>query len=131
MTPPPPSSPGLLPLLPLSFTIFVFFELKYHHVFRYFCLTSASSFSYLFLLILCLVLPPPPDRVIRPGSQLTSVHRSAGCSAEGRQRQQQRPSVVYVEHVVVRVTVAHSRRGDLSIALTSPQGTVSQLLANR
>uniref|UniRef100_A0A8C4EQ00 Proprotein convertase subtilisin/kexin type 5a n=1 Tax=Dicentrarchus labrax TaxID=13489 RepID=A0A8C4EQ00_DICLA len=39
--------------------------------------------------------------------------------------------VVYVEHVVVRVTITHSRRGDLSITLTSPSGTVSQLLANR
>ncbi|CAF96055.1 unnamed protein product, partial [Tetraodon nigroviridis] len=37
----------------------------------------------------------------------------------------------YAEHVVARVTIAHNRRGDLSIRLTSPSGTVSQLLANR
>uniref|UniRef100_A0A669EEH4 Proprotein convertase subtilisin/kexin type 5a n=1 Tax=Oreochromis niloticus TaxID=8128 RepID=A0A669EEH4_ORENI len=39
--------------------------------------------------------------------------------------------VAYVEHVVVRVTISHGRRGDLSITLTSPSGTTSQLLANR
>ncbi|XP_044031068.1 proprotein convertase subtilisin/kexin type 5 [Siniperca chuatsi] len=65
------------------------------------------------------------SRTIHPGSVLTSVYESAGCSSKPLQH------VVYVEHVVVRVTIAHSRRGDLSITLTSPSGTVSQLLANR
>ncbi|KAM9307095.1 proprotein convertase subtilisin/kexin type 5 [Pholidichthys leucotaenia] len=65
------------------------------------------------------------SRIIHPGSTLTSVYETTGCSGEASQR------VVYVEHVVVRVTIAHSRRGDLSITLTSPSGTVSQLLANR
>ncbi|CAB1448387.1 unnamed protein product [Pleuronectes platessa] len=51
--------------------------------------------------------------------------RPQGCSDRPRQH------VVYVEHVVVRVTITHGRRGDLSITLTSPSGTVSQLLANR
>uniref|UniRef100_A0A8C3B0Z1 SPC3 n=1 Tax=Cyclopterus lumpus TaxID=8103 RepID=A0A8C3B0Z1_CYCLU len=62
---------------------------------------------------------------IHPGSPLTSVFESTGCSGEPSRR------VVYVEHVVVRVAIAHSRRGDLSITLASPSGTVSQLLANR
>uniref|UniRef100_A0A8D3DF75 SPC3 n=1 Tax=Scophthalmus maximus TaxID=52904 RepID=A0A8D3DF75_SCOMX len=66
-----------------------------------------------------------PIQAIHPGSALTSVYETTGCSTEPRQH------VVYVEHVVVRVTIAHSRRGDLSITLTSPSGTVSQLLANR
>uniref|UniRef100_A0A8C7Z8G2 Proprotein convertase subtilisin/kexin type 5b n=1 Tax=Oryzias sinensis TaxID=183150 RepID=A0A8C7Z8G2_9TELE len=39
--------------------------------------------------------------------------------------------VIYLEHVVVRITITHPRRGDLSINLTSPSGTKSQLLANR
>ncbi|XP_036973954.1 proprotein convertase subtilisin/kexin type 5 isoform X2 [Acanthopagrus latus] len=64
-------------------------------------------------------------RTIHPGSVLTSVYESAGCSGRALQR------VVYVEHVVVRVTITHGHRGDLSITLASPSGTVSQLLANR
>ncbi|XP_068609494.1 proprotein convertase subtilisin/kexin type 5 [Brachionichthys hirsutus] len=64
-------------------------------------------------------------RTIHPGSTLTSVFQSAGCSDKHLQH------VAYVEHVVVLVTIAHSRRGDLSITLTSPSGTVSQLLDNR
>uniref|UniRef100_H3C0R6 SPC3 n=1 Tax=Tetraodon nigroviridis TaxID=99883 RepID=H3C0R6_TETNG len=70
-------------------------------------------------------VPLPSSRTIHPGSVLTSVHESSGCSRQpGR-------SVAYAEHVVARVTIAHNRRGDLSIRLTSPSGTVSQLLANR
>ena len=65
------------------------------------------------------------DRAVHPGSVLTSTYEAAGCSDRPRQH------VVYVEHVVVRVTITHGRRGDLSITLTSPSGTVSQLLANR
>ena len=93
-----------------------------------------------FLVTLSCFLPPPlvsaahrvsffslpsRDRAIHPGSTLTSVHESAGCSGEPPRH------VAYVEHVVVGVTIAHGRRGDLSITLTSPSGTVSQLLANR
>ncbi|XP_037547912.1 proprotein convertase subtilisin/kexin type 5 [Nematolebias whitei] len=65
------------------------------------------------------------SRVIHPGSVLTHVFEAMGCSIKALQ------CVVYVEHVVVRVTITHRRRGDLSITLTSPSGTVSQLLANR
>ncbi|XP_071751056.2 proprotein convertase subtilisin/kexin type 5 [Centroberyx gerrardi] len=65
------------------------------------------------------------SRPIRPGSVLRSVYESTGCSGKPLQH------VVYVEHVIVRVTIIHSRRGDLSITLTSPSGTMSQLLANR
>ncbi|XP_073160409.1 proprotein convertase subtilisin/kexin type 6 isoform X2 [Lepidochelys kempii] len=39
--------------------------------------------------------------------------------------------VVYLEHVIVRVSIEHPRRGDLQINLTSPSGTESQLLARR
>ncbi|NP_001086467.1 proprotein convertase subtilisin/kexin type 6 L homeolog precursor [Xenopus laevis] len=39
--------------------------------------------------------------------------------------------VTNLEHVVVRVTISHPRRGDLQIYLISPSGTKSQLLAKR
>lgn len=78
-----------------------------------------TGFIYNFLLYFS------PDRTIHPGLVLTSVYETRGCSDEPQQH------IVYVEHVVVRVTITHSRRGDLSITLTSPSGTVSQLLANR
>ncbi|XP_035996608.1 proprotein convertase subtilisin/kexin type 5 [Fundulus heteroclitus] len=65
------------------------------------------------------------SRIIHPGSVLTSAYETTGCSGEASRH------VVYVEHVVVRVTITHSRRGDLSITLMSPAGTVSQLLAHR
>uniref|UniRef100_H0V652 Proprotein convertase subtilisin/kexin type 6 n=1 Tax=Cavia porcellus TaxID=10141 RepID=H0V652_CAVPO len=39
--------------------------------------------------------------------------------------------VVYLEHVVVRISISHPRRGDLQIHLISPSGTKSQLLAKR
>uniref|UniRef100_I3JKW5 Proprotein convertase subtilisin/kexin type 5a n=1 Tax=Oreochromis niloticus TaxID=8128 RepID=I3JKW5_ORENI len=64
-------------------------------------------------------------QLIHLGSALTSVHEATGCSGKALQH------VAYVEHVVVRVTISHGRRGDLSITLTSPSGTTSQLLANR
>uniref|UniRef100_A0A8B9IRV0 Proprotein convertase subtilisin/kexin type 6 n=1 Tax=Amazona collaria TaxID=241587 RepID=A0A8B9IRV0_9PSIT len=39
--------------------------------------------------------------------------------------------VLYLEHVVVRLSISHPRRGDLQISLISPAGTRSQLLARR
>uniref|UniRef100_A0A8D0GUK2 Proprotein convertase subtilisin/kexin type 6 n=1 Tax=Sphenodon punctatus TaxID=8508 RepID=A0A8D0GUK2_SPHPU len=39
--------------------------------------------------------------------------------------------VVYLEHVVVRVSILHPYRGDLKINLISPSGTNSQLLGKR
>ncbi|CAL8278916.1 unnamed protein product [Merluccius merluccius] len=65
------------------------------------------------------------NRPIGPGSVVRSVVKSRGCSGSPLKH------VAYVEHVVVRVTITHSRRGDLSISLTSPSGTVSRLLSNR
>ncbi|KAK5851566.1 hypothetical protein PBY51_023112 [Eleginops maclovinus] len=65
--------------------------------------------------------PRQLGRAIYPASVLTVVFRSSGCSSR----------VGYVEHVVVRVSIDHRRRGDLSVTLTSPAGTVSKLLANR
>uniref|UniRef100_A0A3B3TN60 Proprotein convertase subtilisin/kexin type 5a n=1 Tax=Poecilia latipinna TaxID=48699 RepID=A0A3B3TN60_9TELE len=67
-------------------------------------------------------------QIIHPGSVLTSAYETTGCSSAASAASRH---VVYVEHVVIRVTITHSRRGDLSITLTSPAGTVSQLLAHR
>lgn len=94
------------------------------------CVSLPCFFFWSLLSHLCCSLrlfysSPSPHRAIHPGSVLTSVYESAGCSGRPLQR------VVYVEHVVVRVTITHGHRGDLSITLASPSGTVSQLLSNR
>ncbi|KAG7476278.1 hypothetical protein MATL_G00081180 [Megalops atlanticus] len=61
----------------------------------------------------------PPQRVLR-------VQMGAsGC------RPRSLHHVHYLEHVVLRITISHPRRGDLSINLISPSGTKSQLLTNR
>ncbi|XP_072564200.1 proprotein convertase subtilisin/kexin type 5b isoform X2 [Paramormyrops kingsleyae] len=64
-------------------------------------------------------------RTIRPEHVVRSVYKATGCSDNPNHH------VIYLEHVVVRITITHPRRGDLSINLTSPSGTKSQLLANR
>ncbi|XP_060924003.1 proprotein convertase subtilisin/kexin type 6-like isoform X3 [Limanda limanda] len=63
-------------------------------------------------------------RYIHAGQNLNSSI-TTGCSVEPEQL------VDYLEHVVVRVLIAHPRRGDLEINLISPSGTRSQLLAKR
>ncbi|KAK7933828.1 hypothetical protein WMY93_004724 [Mugilogobius chulae] len=62
---------------------------------------------------------------IRPEHVVRSVYKATGCPDSPNNQ------VIYLEHVVVRITILHPRRGDLSINLTSPSGTKSQLLANR
>ncbi|MGH0128212.1 UNVERIFIED_CONTAM: hypothetical protein FKN15_044924 [Acipenser sinensis] len=64
-------------------------------------------------------------RYIRPEQSLKTTITSTGCSDHAEQH------VVYVEHVVVRVSIGHPRRGDLQVNLVSPSGTKSQLLAKR
>ncbi|KFQ97009.1 Proprotein convertase subtilisin/kexin type 5, partial [Nipponia nippon] len=64
-------------------------------------------------------------KTIRPDSVVRSIYKATGCSDNPNHH------VIYLEHVVVRITITHPRRGDLSIYLTSPSGTRSQLLANR
>uniref|UniRef100_A0A3P8W2P8 Proprotein convertase subtilisin/kexin type 5b n=1 Tax=Cynoglossus semilaevis TaxID=244447 RepID=A0A3P8W2P8_CYNSE len=64
-------------------------------------------------------------RTIRPEHVVRSVYKGTGCTDNPNHH------VIYLEHVVVRITITHPRRGDLSINLTSPSGTKSQLLANR
>ncbi|XP_075923026.1 proprotein convertase subtilisin/kexin type 6-like isoform X3 [Petromyzon marinus] len=62
---------------------------------------------------------------IRPEKKLVAIAKVSGCRDDPASR------VAHLEHVVVRVTLTHVRRGDLAIFLTSPAGTRSQLLANR
>ncbi|XP_076845202.1 proprotein convertase subtilisin/kexin type 5b isoform X2 [Brachyhypopomus gauderio] len=64
-------------------------------------------------------------RTIRPDHVVRSVYKATGCTDNANHH------VIYLEHVVVRITITHPRRGDLSINLTSPSGTKSQILANR
>uniref|UniRef100_A0A671VLW9 Proprotein convertase subtilisin/kexin type 5b n=1 Tax=Sparus aurata TaxID=8175 RepID=A0A671VLW9_SPAAU len=64
-------------------------------------------------------------RTIRPEHVVRSVYKATGCTDNHNHH------VIFLEHVVVRITITHPRRGDLSINLTSPSGTKSQLLANR
>ncbi|NWW95931.1 PCSK6 convertase, partial [Rhynochetos jubatus] len=68
------------------------------------------------------------DRVpkyIRADHVLRTSTLSSAC-AEHRDQH-----VLYLEHVVVRLSISHPRRGDLQISLVSPAGTRSQLLARR
>ncbi|KAL4836642.1 hypothetical protein H8958_002943 [Nasalis larvatus] len=56
---------------------------------------------------------------------LRTMALTSACAEHSDQR------VVYLEHVVVRISISHPRRGDLQIYLISPSGTKSQLLAKR
>ncbi|XP_023669764.1 proprotein convertase subtilisin/kexin type 6 [Paramormyrops kingsleyae] len=74
------------------------------------------------------VCTEPPDRrtrYIHTDQYLNASITTSGC-AEHADRH-----VVFLEHVVVKVLIAHPRRGDLQISLISPSGTRSQLLAKR
>lgn len=75
--------------------------------------------------VLCSNLSSLCCRTIRPNSAVRSIYKASGCSDNPNHH------VNYLEHVVVRITITHPRRGDLAIYLTSPSGTRSQLLANR
>uniref|UniRef100_A0A670J7E8 SPC3 n=1 Tax=Podarcis muralis TaxID=64176 RepID=A0A670J7E8_PODMU len=67
-----------------------------------------------------------PDNIRNgPDNGVRSIYKATGCADNANHH------VIYLEHVVVRITVTHPRRGDLAIYLTSPSGTKSQLLANR
>ncbi|XP_066585085.1 furin-like protease 1 isoform X3 [Prorops nasuta] len=68
----------------------------------------------------CEVSAPHTGRQIPPRSQLTLQLHVKECSG-----------VNFLEHVQAKVSLMASRRGDLQIHLTSPQGTKSTLLAKR
>nr|XP_020510141.1 proprotein convertase subtilisin/kexin type 6-like [Labrus bergylta] len=73
----------------------------------------------------CSHVPQRRTRHIHAGQSRNSSLSTTGCSEEPERH------VGYLEHVVVRVLIAHPRRGDLEINLISPSGTRSQLLAKR
>ena len=64
-------------------------------------------------------------RGIPINGQLEVSLDSDGCRSSPYSR------VVYLEHVQAVVTLAASRRGEVEVFLTSPQGTRSTLLARR
>ncbi|XP_061483725.1 proprotein convertase subtilisin/kexin type 5 isoform X1 [Rhineura floridana] len=67
-----------------------------------------------------------PDNIRNgPDNGVRSIYKATGCADNANHH------VIYLEHIVVRITITHPRRGDLAIYLTSPSGTRSQLLANR
>ncbi|KAK2575143.1 hypothetical protein KPH14_008860 [Odynerus spinipes] len=68
----------------------------------------------------CEVSAPHTGRSIPPKSQLNLELHVKECSG-----------VNFLEHVQAKVSLMASRRGDLQIQLTSPQGTKSTLLAKR
>lgn len=64
-------------------------------------------------------------RYIPAGQSVNSSITTSGCSEEPEEH------VHFLEHVVVKVLIAHPRRGDLEINLISPSWTRTQLLAKR
>ncbi|XP_043934615.1 proprotein convertase subtilisin/kexin type 6 [Protopterus annectens] len=74
---------------------------------------------------LCIGKAVKVQRDIQISEALQSTFLSTGCSDAHNQH------VTHLEHVIVRVTVVHPRRGDLQINLISPSGTKSHLLARR
>ncbi|XP_073509491.1 proprotein convertase subtilisin/kexin type 6 isoform X1 [Phyllobates terribilis] len=64
-------------------------------------------------------------RFIRADQLIRTTTQTSACADHSGQH------VAYIEHVVIRVTISHPRRGDLQINLISPSGTRSQLLARR
>nr|XP_023698827.1 proprotein convertase subtilisin/kexin type 6-like isoform X1 [Paramormyrops kingsleyae] len=73
----------------------------------------------------CIETPDNMTRYIHTDQLLNVSITSTACM------QQPNHQVQYLEHVIVKVTILHPRRGDLDISLVSPSGTRSQLLVNR
>ena len=63
-------------------------------------------------------------RNIPAHGKLVIQFNTTGCEGQANH-------VKYLEHVHARITITHSKRGDLSIHLTSPMGTRSNLLPER
>ncbi|KAG8440740.1 hypothetical protein GDO86_006470 [Hymenochirus boettgeri] len=74
---------------------------------------------------ICIGASDKRPRFIRADQLIRTTTQTNACADHAGQQ------VMYLEHVVVRVTISHPRRGDLQIHLISPSGTKSQLLAKR
>ncbi|XP_074151098.1 proprotein convertase subtilisin/kexin type 6 isoform X1 [Sminthopsis crassicaudata] len=74
---------------------------------------------------MCIAASDKRPRIIPIEQTLRTTALTNACADHFDQR------VVFLEHVVVRVSISHPRRGDLQIHLISPSGTKSQLLARR
>lgn len=75
---------------------------------------------------LCIISPSDDivSRDMRSGQEVTVVIESSGCAGQANE-------VNYLEHVQLFVDMSYTRRGDLEIYLTSPNGTYSTLLSVR
>lgn len=67
-----------------------------------------------------------PSGFRRPltGSPYSTTIGSDGCDGQPN-------AIKFLEHVQINVTLSYSRRGDISLHLTSPKGTTSTLLPKR
>ncbi|XP_066264557.1 furin-like protease kpc-1 isoform X3 [Branchiostoma lanceolatum] len=72
----------------------------------------------------CVVTYNGPERDIPTGGEVLLELRTGGCHDT-------RDQVEVLEHVQSVMTIDHQRRGDLSVKLTSPKGTESQLMSTR
>ncbi|KAF7250666.1 Proprotein convertase subtilisin/kexin type 5 [Varanus komodoensis] len=91
-----------------------------------FCRTFCSRTKLFMNRSICEPRTIRPDNIRNgPDNGVRSIYKATGCADNPNHH------VIYLEHVVVRITITHPRRGDLAIYLTSPSGTRSQLLANR
>jgi proprotein convertase subtilisin/kexin type 5 len=69
---------------------------------------------------ICEVSSPVLDKLVS-GTKFVSTIRTDGCNGKNVE-------VQFLEHVQARVTLKSNRRGSVALALTSPQGTRSQIL---
>ncbi|XP_066273640.1 PC3-like endoprotease variant B [Branchiostoma lanceolatum] len=72
----------------------------------------------------CVVKYDGPERDIPAGGEVELELMTSGCHDT-------RDQVEALEHVQSVMTIDHQRRGDLSVKLTSPKGTESQLMSTR
>ena len=91
----------------------------------FFCTSLGTHTDSVVIIVGYLALKYVVFRGIPINGQLEVSLDSDGCRSSPYSR------VVYLEHVQAVVTLAASRRGEVEVFLTSPQGTRSTLLARR
>ncbi|CAK8682639.1 unnamed protein product [Clavelina lepadiformis] len=72
-----------------------------------------------------------PQRSNRPIIPSTDDSRHLVVNMDARACHGSEFEVAYLEHVILRISLTHPHRGDLNILLTSPSGTVSNILDRR
>ena len=87
-----------------------------------FRITATQHIKSLFLKIFCIYRPIIPS---------TDDSRHLVVNMDARACHGSEFEVAYLEHVILRISLTHPHRGDLNILLTSPSGTVSNILDRR